>query len=82
MTAKYQGAALIPRFFFDVSNSEETIPDEEGVEAADLNEALSEARSVIAEMAAAVIEADPGRSWTLIVRDEAGSAVGRIPIKR
>ncbi|MDP4006907.1 hypothetical protein [Methylobacterium sp. NEAU K] len=73
---------MAPRFFFDVSSDEETILDLEGVEAADLDEALAEARGVIAEMAGAVIETDPDRSWTMIVRDEAGSVVGRLPIKR
>lgn len=70
------------RFFFDVSNGKETIPDEEGVEAADLDEALSEARSVVAEMVDEVAEADPGQLWKLIVRDETGAVVGRLPIKR
>jgi hypothetical protein len=51
----------------------QTILDGEGVEAADLDEALTEARSVVAETADEVIEADPGRPWTLIVRDDAGS---------
>ncbi|MHB2207024.1 DUF6894 family protein [Methylobacterium sp. CM6257] len=82
MTTVHQEAALFPRFFFDVSNGEDGISDEEGVEAADLGEALTEAQNVIAEMADDVIKAGPGRSWTLIVRDEAGSIVGRLPINR
>jgi hypothetical protein len=73
---------LLPRFFFDMSNGVETISDGEGVEAADLDEALTEARCVIDEMADEVAEADPDQPWTLIVRDEAGSIVGRLPIKR
>jgi hypothetical protein len=71
-----------PRFFFDVTNGEETLPDEVGVEAADLTEMLAEAERVIVEMADGVIEADPNASWTLIVRDEAGATVGRLPVKR
>ncbi|KAA0122855.1 hypothetical protein CIW48_15550 [Methylobacterium sp. P1-11] len=72
---------MAPRFFFDVSNGVETILDDESVEAADLDEALTEARSVIAEMADEVIEANPDQSWVLIVRDEAGLVVGRLPIQ-
>jgi hypothetical protein len=74
--------AVSPRFFFDVSNGCQTISDEEGVEAADLNEALTEARSVISELADEVAEADLGQHWTLIVRDEAGATVGRLSIRR
>jgi hypothetical protein len=74
--------AVAPRYFFDVSNGVETISDREVVEAADLDEALAEARNVIADMADKVAEADPDQPWTLIVRDEAGTIVGRLPIKR
>ena len=73
---------MSPRFFFDVSNGEEIISDEAGIEGASLDEVLVEARVVIAEMADDVIEADPDQQWTMIVRDEAGSALGRLPIKR
>lgn len=69
------------RLFFDVSNGETTIRDEDGVEALDLDEALIEARDVIAEMADGMTDVDPSRSWTLIVRDEAGSVVGCLSIK-
>jgi hypothetical protein len=71
-----------PRFFFDVSNGEETLPDEVGVEASDLSEVLAEARGVIVEMADEVIEAEAEPSWTMIVRDEVVLIVGRLPIKR
>jgi hypothetical protein len=71
-----------PRFFFDVSNGEETLPDEVGVEASDLSEVLAEARGVIVKMADEVILAESGPSWTMIVRDEVGLIVGCLPIKR
>ncbi|MHB2207937.1 DUF6894 family protein [Methylobacterium sp. CM6257] len=70
------------RFYFDVENGRDTIRDEEGVEAGSLDEALTEARSVIAEMADEVSAADPGRSWTLVVRDASGLALCRLPIRR
>jgi hypothetical protein len=70
------------RFYFDVENGQDTIRDEEGVEAASLDEALAEARSVIDEMADEVQAADPSGTWTLVVRDAAGSPVSRIAITR
>lgn len=73
---------MSPRFFFDLECGAEVIRDDEGAEAADLDQALADARSIIAEMAGEVAEANPGEPWTLIVRDEAGSTVGRLPIRR
>lgn len=71
-----------PHFFFDVSNGEETLFDEVGIEAMSLDDVLAEARSVIVEMADEVIGTDPDRRWAMIVRDETGSPVGRLPVKR
>jgi hypothetical protein len=70
------------RFYFDVESGEETIRDEEGVEVGSLDEALAEARSVIAEMADEVCAADPGRSWSLVLPDTAGRPIRRLPIRR
>ena len=71
---------MAERFYFDIENGEESIHDEEGVEAASVEQALDEARSVIREMAAELTAANPDRTWTLIVRDASGSLVGRLPI--
>jgi hypothetical protein len=73
---------LAARFYFEIANVEETIRDPEGVEAADLAEALLEARSVIAEMAEEITSEHRGPPWTLLVRDEAGWLVGRLPIRK
>ena len=73
---------MAARFFFDILNGKETISDREGIEASDVDEALTEARGVIAEMADEVAGADLDRRWTLIVRDGTGSVLGRLPIKR
>ncbi|MGH1590444.1 DUF6894 family protein [Methylobacterium phyllosphaerae] len=70
------------RFYFDVENAEETIRDEDGVEVGSLEEALAEARSVIAEMADEICAADPSRFWSLVVRDTSGRPVCRLPIRR
>jgi hypothetical protein len=69
------------RFYFDIENGEETIRDAQGVEAADVAEALAEARSVIDEMAGELEVAGPAGAWTLVVRDATGAEVGRVPIK-
>ncbi|KAA0113514.1 hypothetical protein CIW48_29610 [Methylobacterium sp. P1-11] len=69
------------RFYFDLENGVITISDKEGVEAASLEEAMDEARKVISEMAEEIAEAFPGETWLLVVRDEAGSLVARLPIK-
>ncbi|SFL40300.1 DUF6894 family protein [Methylobacterium pseudosasicola] len=69
------------RFYFDVENGRETIRDHEGVDATDLAEALTEARSVIREMAEEVCADDPDTAWTLVVRDATGAVVARLPIK-
>ncbi|MDP4006246.1 hypothetical protein [Methylobacterium sp. NEAU K] len=70
------------RFYFDIENGRRTIRDDEGVEADDLAEALTEARSVIQEMADDVCATEPGSPLTLVVRDATGCVVGRLPIKR
>jgi hypothetical protein len=75
-------APLAARFYFEIANAEETIRDLEGVEAAGLEEALIEARSVIAEMADEILGGCGGLPWTLLVRNEAGWLVGRLPIRK
>ena len=69
------------RFYFDLVNGKETIRDEEGVEADGVDEALIEARSVIAEMADEEANTDLSGPWTMIVRDAAGAVVGRLSVK-
>ncbi|MGH1571254.1 DUF6894 family protein [Methylobacterium sp. P31] len=70
------------RFYFDFEDGQETIRDDEGVEADTLEQALSDARSVIREMAGEVAANDPGEAWALVVRDETGSPVARLPIDK
>ena len=70
------------RFYFDVDNGRDTIRDHEGVEAADLAEALAEACSVIQEMADEIRADALGADWTLVVRDASGTVVARLPIRR
>ncbi|MHB2210928.1 DUF6894 family protein [Methylobacterium sp. CM6257] len=73
---------MLRRFYFDFEDGQETIRDDEGVEAEDLEQALADARSVIREMAGEVAANDPGEAWALVVRDETGSSVARLPIEK
>ena len=68
------------RFYFDLQDGEETIQDDEGVEAESLEQALAEARSVIGEMAEELGATDLGSPWTRVVRDETGLAVAHVPV--
>lgn len=75
------GGAKMPRhFYFEVDDGRETIRDDEGVEAADLEQALAEARRAIAEIAENLGATDIDSPWTLIVRDETGLQVAHVPI--
>jgi hypothetical protein len=67
------------RFYFDIEVGDDTIRDEVGAEAADLDEAIAEARSVIAEM---VEEIGAGETLVMVVRDGDDAPVARLPIKR
>jgi hypothetical protein len=71
---------MTARFFFDLVCGDEVIQDDDGVEATDLDQALDEARSAIAEMADEVIGDGSGQPWAMIVRDETGAPVRRLPI--
>ncbi|MGU3536299.1 DUF6894 family protein [Methylobacterium sp. A54F] len=67
------------RFHFDLENGEDTIRDEEGVEAVDLSEAMTEAASVIQDFRRELGARVPDR-WTLAVRDETGAVVARLSV--
>jgi hypothetical protein len=71
---------MLRRFYFDVGNGRETIRDEEGVEAEDLEQALADARGVIGEMADDLGTIDLDNPWTLVVRDDTGMEVAHVPI--
>ncbi|MGH1573471.1 DUF6894 family protein [Methylobacterium sp. P31] len=68
------------RFYFDIESGRGTIRDDVGVESADLEQALSDARSVISEMAGELANDVLGDAPVLVVRDEAGSSIVRLPI--
>ncbi|WP_373622461.1 hypothetical protein [Methylobacterium sp. OAE515] len=71
---------MFRRFYFDVDNGRETVRDDEGVEADDLEQALSDARAVIGEIADELQALDVDSIWTLVVRDETGLTVAHLPL--
>jgi hypothetical protein len=69
------------RFYFDFENGYETVRDDEGVEADDLDQALDDAQSAIQEIAQELKDGALGDEPVLIVRDETGSSVARLPVQ-
>ncbi|MGH1575101.1 DUF6894 family protein [Methylobacterium sp. P31] len=70
------------RFYFDIEKIQRIICDDLGVESDNLDLALDEARSVIQEMVDEVASGHPGEMLVLVVRDESGSSVARLPIEK
>lgn len=68
-------------FYFDLVSDASVIRDEVGVGADSLDQALAEARAVIAEMSANDELPDDEVGWELAVRDSAGVERCRIRIR-
>lgn len=64
---------MTERFYFDLVNGSRSIPDEEGVEAADLDEAVSQAGEVLAGLQERGELSDEAEAWALVIRDESGA---------
>jgi hypothetical protein len=74
---------LVPkRLYFDIEHGQEIIKDEVGIEAASLETALDDARSVIREMIDDLADEGYAEDWVLVVRDAKGASVARLPIAR
>ena len=71
---------MLKRFYFDLVNRETILPDEVGVEAADLDEALEEAASALEELRDSGEAADLGEGWQLLIRDRAGTILRRLTV--
>ena len=71
---------MFGRFYFDVDNGRETVRDDEGVVADDLEQALADARSVISEMADELGATSLESLWSLVVRDETGLPGSHLPL--
>ena len=74
------GSSWLRRFHFDLESGRGVIRDREGVAASSLEEAVAQARTVIAEMRDADDLAEPG-TWALVVRDADGTTVERLTVE-
>lgn len=70
----------MPRFFFDTYNGERFLPDESGLEFANLEAAKDEAQKALPEMAREALPDGNYRSFVVSVRDEDGSVVVRMSL--
>ncbi|WP_194075127.1 DUF6894 family protein [Methylobacterium durans] len=71
---------MLKRFYFDLVCRERIIPDRTGIEAATVEEALEEAEAALEEMRASGETAEFDAGWCLLIRDEAGAALRKLPI--
>ena len=74
------GSGALRRFHFDLENGHEVIEDREGVGASSLEEAATQARTVIAEMRDNDELAEPG-TWTLAIREAGGDVLTRLAVE-
>lgn len=68
------------RFYFDLTNGQTTMRDDEGAEADDLAEATDQAQIVIEELRTAGALMDVEDDWQLVIRTDDGTELRRIPI--
>ena len=68
------------RFHFDLTNGEELIRDDDGIEASGPDEAIEEARAAVADMRSNEETPVPSEGWQLVVRDESGATVKAISL--
>lgn len=71
---------MAQRFHFDLTDGRTTIPDNEGVEADDLADALKQAEAAIQEMHLDGELASLGRGWKFAIRAGADTILVTIPI--
>ncbi|GJD49124.1 hypothetical protein OPKNFCMD_1854 [Methylobacterium crusticola] len=70
----------MPRFFFDILDSTQSVPDEAGLDCRDLGEAHDQARTLIAEtMNGPEATRIDWRLWRVEVRDEARTLLFSVP---
>ena len=63
---------MAQRFYFDLRGDRTVIPDETGILANDLNEAIVEALEALREMRASGELDEFGDGWKLAIRDDKG----------
>jgi len=71
---------VAPRFYLDLIDGDETVPDEGGLEAADLDSATAHAQAVLGEIRmAGRLTGSPG-PWEIVIRDARGRPLRRIAV--
>ena len=68
------------RYHFDLEDGNEVLRDQDGVEASSLDEAVTHALAVIAEMRANGEIVEPG-VWRLVIRNGDGTDLKRLPVQ-
>ena len=67
------GAKL--RLYFDLTDGQTILRDEEGVEVTDLDHALADADAVLGELHGYEV------GWSLVIRDQAGAVLAQLPVR-
>ena len=68
------------RFYFDLTNGQELIRDDEGVDASGPDEAKKEAQAALDELRSGQQVDMPGVGWQLIIRDGDGVTLETLPL--
>jgi hypothetical protein len=72
---------LLKRFYFDLVHKDTVLSDDKGAEAADLQEAVELAVRGLAELSDSGEANEFDRGWTLLIRDEAGTTLEKLPVR-
>jgi hypothetical protein len=76
-----QGLSVTARYYFNLTNGETTIRDEEGIEASSIQAAVVSALEAVEELRAHdPSNSDEWQGWRLEIVDASGQAVQAIPL--
>ena len=70
--------AGMPRFYFDIHDGDDFIPDHEGIDLEGVEEAKAEAVNTLPDMARDGLPEGDSRDFVVIVRDETDRPVWRV----
>lgn len=71
---------MLTRFYFDLVRNDTVLPDHNGAEAINLQEAVEMAMQVLSELKNSGAADDFGAGWTMLIRDEYGTVFETLPI--
>ena len=71
---------MLMRFYFDLVNRGTTLLDEVGIEAADPDEALEQAKAALEELCDSGETAEWDNGWHLRIRDETSTVLRMLPV--